>query len=244
MVKKLAILIISLNLMFAAQLTGKQILEKVDVNYKSTNQVVETKMVVHSRRGARTMRARSYVVGRDKAYTEYLAPARDKGTKMLKLENELWIYSPQSDRIIKIAGHMLKQSAMGSDLSYEDMLEEDTLADLYDATVIGRELFNSRDCYKLELIATKKDLSYHKRIVLVDKERFLPLVEERYAKSGKLLKKSSIEEVFKVANRWYPKKMVFKDMLKDGKGTEYYIEDIKFNQNIPKSKFTKASLRR
>lgn len=49
------------------------------------------------------------VKGDHKGYTEYLAPAREKGTKMLKLENQLWIYSPATDRTIQIAGHMLRQ---------------------------------------------------------------------------------------------------------------------------------------
>jgi len=43
---------------------------------------------------------------------------------MLKLGDELWTYTPETDRIIKISGQMLRQSVMGSDLSYEDMMED------------------------------------------------------------------------------------------------------------------------
>jgi hypothetical protein len=43
---------------------------------------------------------------------------------MLRLENQLWIYSPSTDRNIQNSGHMLRQSVMGSDLSYEDMLKQ------------------------------------------------------------------------------------------------------------------------
>ena len=52
----------------------------------------------------------------------YLKPRRDKGTKMLKLGDDLWIYMPNVDRVQKISGHMLRQGMMGSDLSYEDMM--------------------------------------------------------------------------------------------------------------------------
>ncbi len=37
--------------------------------------------------------------------------------------------------------------------------------------------------------------------------------------------------------------MVFKDALKNGEGTEFFIENIQFNADIPEALFTKASLR-
>jgi hypothetical protein len=36
---------------------------------------------------------------------------------MLKLGDQLWTFSPSTDRTIQIAGHMLRQSVMGSDMS-------------------------------------------------------------------------------------------------------------------------------
>jgi negative regulator of sigma E activity len=96
----------------------------------------------------------------------------------------------------------------------------------------------------LELTAKKDDISYYSRKIWVDTERLLPLREERFAKSGKLLKKTEILEVFKQDGRWYPKHMIFKDMLSRGKGTEYFIESIDFDVDIPEYKFTKAALRR
>ena len=64
------------------------------------------------------------------------------------------------------------------------------------------------------------------------------------ARSGRLLKNFEIKEVFQKDDRWYPKRMTFKDMLSRGKGTEYIIESIDFDVDIPDHKFTKASLRR
>ena len=52
-----------------------------------------------------------------------------------------------------------------------------------------------------------------------------------------------MNEVFKVENRWYPKKMTFKDMLSRSKGTEYIIESIDLNVEIPDHMLTKAALR-
>ena len=95
-------------------------------------------MTIHGRRGSRTMKAKSWIQGVDQAFTEYLDPPRDAGTKMLKLGGQLWTFSPSTDRTIQIAGHMLRQSVMGSDMSYEDLMEDPKLQNLYEAKVDGR----------------------------------------------------------------------------------------------------------
>ena len=228
----------------AEELSGKSILEKVDKNYLAKNRKVTSTMIVKGRRSTRTMQAQSWVQGTDKAFTEYLSPPREKGTKMLKLGDGLWIYSPSTDRTIKIAGHMLRRSMMGSDISYEDYMEDPNLSNIYNVEIIKEENINERDCYVLELSAKEEGLSYHSRKMWVDKERYLPLKEERFAKSGKLLKIYVINEVFKVQERWYPKRAVFKDALSSGKGTESIIESIEFNVEIPDHIFSKASLRK
>jgi len=96
----------------------------------------------------------------------------------------------------------------------------------------------------VELTAKVEDAAYHSRKIWVDKERMLALREDRYAKSGKLLKTAEIQEVFQVNQRWYPKRMIFKDALSKGKGTELIIESIEFDVDIPAYLFTKASLRK
>ncbi len=228
----------------AQEPTGKEILERIDKNMASKSTISTSKMVIHGARQTRTIEAKSWGMGDEKSFTEYLAPAREKGTKMLKLEDKLWIYSPGSDRTIQISGHMLKQSLMGSDLSYEDMMDNVELLEDYDAGVIGSEVINERDCWIVELQAKTAEVNYQIRKVWVDKVRYIPLKEELYAKSGKLLKKMELFDIVKIDNRWYPKKMVFKDMLKAGEGTEFIIEKISFDVNIPEYIFTKAALKK
>lgn len=238
------ILVICCTTIFAEYPSGVEILEKVDENLFSDNRIISAKMVVHSRRNSRTIELKSWSQGDTKAFSEYLSPARERGTKMLKLEDRLWIYTPSTDRTIQISGHMLRQSVMGSDLSYEDMMDDTKLSNSYDATVSGVEEIASRSCYVLELEATKPDIAYQSRIIWVDQERFVPMKEELYAKSGKLLKNTTLDNFKLIDNRWFPMRMVFKDVLKDGKGTEYIIDSIEFNAQISEHIFSKASLRR
>ena len=243
--KRLIFLILLIpTIIWAQEPTGKEILERVDKNMAAKSTISISKMVIHGARQIRTIEAKSWGIGDEKSFTEYLAPAREKGTKMLKLEDKLWIYSPGSDRTIQISGHMLRQSLMGSDLSYEDMMDNAELLKDYDAGVIGSEIVDERDCWIVELQAKTADVNYQIRKVWVDKVRYIPLKEELYAKSGKLLKKTELKDITKMGNRWYPKKIVFKDMLKKGDGTEFIIDEIEFDKEIPEYIFTKAALRK
>ena len=222
---------------------AKQILETVDSNMSSKNRIFETDMIIHGRRSSRTISSRTYSVGDKKSFTEYLSPPREEGTKMLKLENQLWIYSPSTDRIIQISGHMLRQSVMGSDLSYEDMMDDRKLTDIYEATLEGHEEIDGRDTYVLDLTAIVDDVAYYSQKIWVDSERFVPLKQEMYAKSGQLLKRTTLSNVQKIQGRWFPMTMVYKDMLKDGSGTEFRVKSAKFDQDIPEYIFTKAALK-
>jgi len=223
---------------------GEEILDKIDHNMSSDSRVFTSKMIIHGRRGDRTVESKSWAVGDAKSFTEYLAPAREKDTKMLKLEDQLWLYSPSTDRTIQISGHMLRQSVMGSDLSYEDMMDDKKMRDHYDAVVVGTDTVDNRICWLIELLAKTKDIAYEMRKIWVDQKRFIPLRQELYAKSGKLLKRMDLSDVVAIENRWYPKHMLFKDMLKEGSGTEFIIGDIEFDVDIPDYRFSKAALRR
>jgi len=234
---------ILLSAYISAQPGGKEILDRIDDNMSSETRHIKSKMVIHGPRATRTIESESWSVGDEKAYTEYLAPAREKGTKMLKLEDKLWIYSPGTDRTIQISGHMLRQSVMGSDLSYEDMMDDPNLMNKYDAVVTGSEEVDGTDCWILELQANTEEVAYQMRKIWVDKQKYLPLKEELYAKSGTLLKKTELKDIRRIENRWYPGKIVFKDMLKKGEGTEFIVDEIKFNVNVPEHLLSKAALR-
>lgn len=223
--------------------TGKSIIEKVDRNMSAKTRVLTGKMEISGARTTRTMVSKTWSEGDHKAFTEYLAPAREKGTKMLKLENQLWIYSPSTDRTVQISGHMLRQSVMGSDMSYEDMMNDTPLLEQYRAEVTGEETIDGRKCWLITLTAFVKDVNYYSQKIWVDQERNVPLKVDLFAKSGKLLKRTTLSDIQKIQGRWFPKTIVYKDMLKEGKGTKMTIQKIQMDTDIPESYFNKGNLK-
>jgi outer membrane lipoprotein-sorting protein len=244
---KILISFLSFTFLFAQadDISVQDIIKAMDNNLNAKSRVMTSKMIVHGRRSSRTIESRNWVVGIDLAFTEYLSPPREAGTKMLKDGDKLWTYSPQTDRVIQISGHMLRQSVMGSDMSYNDMMEDRPLMDLYEAILEGSVEIDGRDHWIMLLTAKVKGLSYPMRRAWIDKEYLLPMKEGLYAKSGKLLKTSTMDGIKKVQGRWFPTRFIFKDELKrNSKGTEWVIDEIAFDVDIPDYRFKKGILRK
>ncbi|WCL80656.1 outer membrane lipoprotein-sorting protein [Saprospira sp. CCB-QB6] len=245
MKKTLSILLLSLFVMGAnwAQ-TASEIMEKMEQNMSSKTQISRSQMIIYGRRGQRVVESKSYAEGNKKAYTEYLAPARERGTKMLKLEDRLWIYSPATDRSIQLSGHLLRQSVMGSDLSYEDMMEDRKLQEIYTVKLLATEEQQGEALWVLELSAKVEGLSYPKRKIWVHQSYYVPVKEELYAKSGQLLKELTFSDIEAFGTRYYPRRTHYKDVLKKGKGTDFILLELELDAEIPAHYFNKAILKR
>lgn len=177
------------------------------------------------------------------SFVEFTNP-QDRGTKFLKREDILYMFFPDSEETIEASDHMLNQGMMGSDFSFQDIMESDKLTDLYNFKIIGEEEIDSRPCYVLEGVAKEGvKVSYYRRVSWVDKERFIGLQEELYAQSGKLLKETKVNEVQEIEGRWIPIDSVMENKLRKDTYTGFKIVQIDFNPEIPEGTFTQQNLR-
>ena len=236
------ILFSSLMVIADAEMTAEEIINKRDNNeyFDSVRIEAEMNIVSGGRKITKTMIALS---DKKNSLVEFTNP-QDRGTKFLKRENDLWMFFPDAEDIVKISGHMLNQGMMGSDFSYQDIMESDKLTDLYDFKIIGEEEIDSRPCYILEGVAREGvKVSYYRRVSWVDKERFIGLQEELYAQSGKLLKETKLNEVQEIEGRWIPIDSVMENKLRKDTYTGFKIVQIDFNPEIPEGTFSLQSLK-
>jgi len=226
----------------AAEMTAEEIINQRDNNEYFDSVRLEAEMIIVSggRKIIKTMVALS---DKKNSLVEFTNP-QDRGTKFLKREDNLWMFFPDAEDIVKISGHMLNQGMMGSDFSYQDIMESDKLTDLYDFKIIGEEEIDGRPCYVLEGVAREGvKVSYYRRVSWVDKERFIGLKEELYAQSGRLLKETKVNELEKINERWIPVDSVMEDKLRKNTYTEFKISLIDFNPEIPEETFSLQSLK-
>jgi len=238
----ISILFSSLIITTAAEMTAEEIINKRDDNEYFDTAQMEAEMIIvsGSRKITKTMVA---LTDKKNSLVEF-TNSQDRGTKFLKREGDLWMFFPDAEEIIKISGHMLNQGMMGSDFSYQDVMEADKLTDLYDFKIIGEEEFDGRPCYVLEGIAREGvKVSYYRRVSWVDKERFIGLKEELYTQSGRLLKETKVNKIEEIEGRWVPTNSVMENKLRKDTYTEFTITQIKFNLEIPEETFSLQNLR-
>ena len=230
----------------AEKINAQKLLELVDKNLWADTKFITGRLIIDNGRKVRTLNQDSWMEGVTRSYSHYKSPAREKGTKMLKIGGKLWMYTPRTDRKILIAGHLLRQSMLGSDLSYEDMMEDHKLSHAYAATFSkqGFEDFAGIRCTVLNFVARDKKTTYQSRKVWINQEKRIVLKEERFAKSGKLLKRILFKDYEKMGNRLFPRTMVFRDMLKENTQTTYKFDVIEFDVEIPAKYFSQSILKR
>lgn len=237
----LVVVSICATLAFSA-LTAEEIIKRRDDNehYDTARAVAEMIIINRNRKISKTMT----IYGQGDNGLVIFSNPRDRGTKFLKRSDDLWMFFPEAEDLVKISGHMLNQGMMGSDFSYQDMMESDKLTDLYHFKLIGEENLGGRPCYVLEGTAREgKKVSYYRRKSWVDQERFVGLKEELYAQSGRLLKVMNVTKVEKLEGRWYPMVSVMEDKLRKDTRTEFIVKSIEFNPKLPAGTFTLENLR-
>ncbi len=240
----LLVLFVALLSPRAHAITVNEMLDKIDANMTyDTRESYVTMRVTKSDR-VKEYKMHSYGRGQDEAAIEYLAPSRDEGTKMLKNKDELWMWLPSVEKTQKISGHMLRQGMMGSDMSYEDMMDAAKWRTMYTGTITGEETLDGRKCWKLELVANTTDVSYPKRTVWVDQLAYIPVKQQLFALSGTLLKSWTMSDIRTVGTRQFPYKMTVTDEVQTGSKTEIIFDSLTFAIALEEEVFSTRWLER
>ncbi len=227
----------------AKELTGNEILEKEEANRPDSEIMINEMSIVHKSGAKRIRKIKIWMKGDDYTLVRFLSPANLKGTGFLSVKDDDWLYLPALRKVRRIAGKEKGKSFMGSDFSYEDV-GTDSLADKYDAELLGIEKYAERDCYILKLVPKDtKAAIYSKQKRWVDKARFNQMKTEYYDEHGDLLKVMYLSEVEEIEGFWLSKRMEMQNVQKGSK-TIIVEKEVKVNPKISDKMFTTRQLER
>jgi len=228
---------------FVFSQTAAELLKKVDNNEIYTTIEYEGEIIIEyqGRRYVKTMKA--WGRGNTHSFVEF-TNTEDKGTKYLKRDGRLYVYSTDTEGVMLISGHMLKESMMGSDMSYEDTLNNETLTSRYDPVIAGSETINGRDSWVLELKAKAKTESYPTRKLWIDKENGDLLRYELFALSGVKLKDYNLIRVEVINGRRFPVEGEMRDLMRKNSKTTFVMRNVVLDKAIPDSVFSQRNLER
>jgi outer membrane lipoprotein-sorting protein len=234
------IALLALSAAAAAQ-DAEQIVRRMEDNQRFRTQEAEGTLIITDRFGSRTKTFRSYAEGRERMLLAFTNP-EEKGQKILRLEDEIYLYFPDAEEVVRLQGAALKESVMGSDFSYEDLTGEKSVLDLYDVRLLGSGEVEGREQHVLELKAKGRGVAYPLQKLWVDAVQFVPRRAEYYALSGRLLKTLEVLEVRQVAGRSVMSRAIMKDAMKKNSSTEFRVQRVKIDEPLPKNIFSLEAL--
>ncbi len=225
---------------FAADPTALELLARVDSNETYSSIRYSGEMVIEYQ-GKRYVKKFEASAANSDSFIEF-TNSEDKGTKYLKKEGRLYVYSPDTEEVMPISGHLLKESMMGSDLSYEDTIENEKLSARYTPAISGKADAGGRAAWVLELTAKKKTESYPKQRLWIDIENGDLLRSEQYALSGAKLKEYALIKAEKIGARRFPVESEMRDLLRKGSRTVFRMSRIELDAKVPDSVFSMRNL--
>ena len=223
--------------------TASELLTRVDNNEIYNTIEYEGDIIIEhgGRRFVKTFKA--WGKGNTHSFIEFTNP-EDRGTRYLRRDGRLMVYSPDNEGVMLISGHMLRESMMGSDMSYEDTINNESLASRYNPVLAGSEILNGRDAWVLELNARRRTESYPKRKLWIDKENFDVLRYELFALSGAMLKEYNLRNVEVIGGRRFPVEGEMRDLLRRDSRTTFVMRNVILDRPIPDSVFSMRNLER
>lgn len=229
--------------LFSQTPTAAELLARIDSNEIYSTIIYDGELVIEyqNRRYVKTFRTSARE--NSDSFIEFTNP-EDRGTKYLKRSGRLYVYSPDNEGVMLISGHMLKESMMGSDMSYEDTIENASLASRYNAVLAGEDTWNGRPVWVLDLDAKSRTESYPKQKLMIDKENGDLVHYELFALSGAKLKEYNLIRVEVIGGRRFPVEGAISDLLRRGSKTTFYMRNVVLDQPIPDSVFSQRNLER
>lgn len=243
----------------SADPSGRDIMEKNFYAGKVPHLLNESTMTLTNEKGqqrVRKMRSASILQANGidtKMLIRFLFPGDVQGTGYLQIQHyesddDMWIYLPALKKVRRLVANNKKDSFVGSDFSYGDILLP--VVDTYRHQFLRHEMVDGEECFVVESTPAseqiKKDYGYSKWIVWVRKSNFMEKKAEYYDGSGRLLKTQvvpAVKEVDLKAHKWWA---VRREVInhQTGHRTELAFDLLDASQSVPDDFFTTRYLER
>lgn len=136
-----------------------------------------------------------------KLILRYYYPDSWKGTNLLMIKEDIWIYDRNADRFMQVPRAM---AFGGTDVAHGDMMRLN-ISNNYDGEIIAED----DTTWTLKLITTNKSMPYYGIEIVIDKEGYYPIDAVCFSKSGKHIKTIEYSELRELNGVVKPTKYTF-----------------------------------
>ena len=224
-----------------------QMLQRFDDLWTASSSQGAMTMRVKTRRYQRTVSMQVWSKGTEKFLARITAPAKEKGTATLKVDDQMWNYLPKVDRTIKVPASMLSGSWMGSHFSNNDLVGAVRFSENYDCDITESSDSESyaQPVWIVSCVPHEDTPVVWGRVELVlAKSDELPIATRFYSERDELVRTMSYEDVRDLGGIRVPTLMRAVPADEPDEFTEMTYDDLKLNVEVPDRIFSLQSLKR
>jgi len=167
-----------------------------------------------------------------------LKPEAQKGQGFLKVDDNIWMYDPESG---KFSHSTMKEQIQNSKAKSSD-LKRGSFAEDYDIAAAAEGELGKYPVHILTLKAKNDEVSYPTLKLYIRKDKPLMLKEEDYSLSGRLMRTVLLPPKYiEVAGKTVYSQMLIQDELNKGEKSQLTISDVSV-ATLPDATFSKAFL--
>lgn len=203
----------------------------------------ELTMIIETPNWSRTLEIVSDIDGKKLGLSTIVSPAKEKGVRTLRIENNMWNYFPKLKRKIAVSSSMLLASWMGSDFTNDDILKASSMSEDYSHEFKPDEKMNGTDYRVIENKAkTTSKVMWPKIVTYASKQDCLPRVYRYFDKEGTLKRTLTFENIKTFEGHQVPTIWVMRPEDDRNKKTTLIYKDMKFNVKFKGDHFSQKNL--
>jgi outer membrane lipoprotein-sorting protein len=233
----------------AADVDVKELVDRANKALRGDSSHDRVTMTVETPEWSRTLDVEGWNKSRTFAFIVIRAPAKEKGETTLRRNNEMWLWMPKVERVVKIPPTMMHSAWQGSDFTYEDIVKADSVVKDYDHTLLSKRREDGRTVYHIQGIP-KPDAPVVWGKVISDVALYdadgavVPLKEEDYSERGELIRTITLSDVKILGGRRVPSRLECVPTAKKGQRTILIYRDLQFDVSMPDDFFSYQRLQR
>lgn len=246
--------------LMAAEMTAREIMEKVDAVEDGNNASQDMEMILVDKNGntrERHLRSFRRDAGENLEDTEsimfFLSPADVKDTGFLTYDyddvskdDDQWLYLPALKKTKRIASSDKSGSFMGSDFTYADMTKRNI--DNYDYKLLKEDEVNGHKVWVIESTPNNEkemeETGYTKSVAFVRQDNFIVIRGVNWVKKGSKLKYMDVQKLEQIDGIWVGTEIMMKTT--QGRKTEHKTiiraKNVQFNQELDDEMFSLRQL--
>lgn len=228
---------------YAKELTAEEIVKAAIDHERDVSSYSLMTMTIHRPDWERSMTMRVWTKGMKKSLVRVVEPKKDAGSGNLLIDEDMWSYVPNINRVIKLPSSMMNQSWMGSDFTNNDLAKADDIVEQYTHTLKEVRKHDGKKLYVIESIPKDAAPVVWGKEVIEVREDFVMLEHDFYDQDGKLVKKLVAKNIQNMGGKVVASRMRMIKEEKPEEWTEVSIKDAKFGVTIPERVFTLSNLR-